>query len=232
MKALQKLVKNYWSTLSQLLFSPSRFFGSWSTGSVPEVPAALTFALITHWLGSALAYLWQIFFGTLWGDALSQLFEIAGDVAEVDHPGRGSELFAVRDRVLSWFWSAGPVVIDPFLTLLQLCVTALFVYAGARLLVSPGRNGAPREITYSTALRIVCFGTAPAILAAIPLAGPALSFLGIAWVTIVGARSVYRVSTARGTVIALFPKLLILGFILTLVAFVLIVVVRAFTSLI
>lgn len=232
MSVLKKLIQNYWKTIWRILRSPQAYFETWTTGRMPDLSSALTFALVTHWVGAGLAYLWQIIFGTVWGDTLTQLFDIAGDVAEIDHPGRGAELVAMRDRVLSWFWSAGPVIIDPFLTLLQLSVTALFVYAGARLLVSPGKRGAPQEIGYATALRIVCFGSAPALLAAIPFAGPALAFLGITWVTIIGARTVYRVSTARATVIALFPKLLIMGFVLTMVLFILLVVLRAVTSLI
>lgn len=226
------IVRSYFRVLWRILRAPRSYFESWSTQGSPDVPSALSFALVTHWLGAGLAYLWQILFGTVWGDTLSQLLDIAGDVAEIDHPGRGSELVAMRDRVLSWFWSAGPVIVDPFLTAIQLCVTALFVYMGARLLVSPGKRGAPKEINYATALKVVCFGSAPAVLAVIPFAGPALAFIGVTWVTIIGARSIYHVSTARGTVIALFPKLLVLGFILTMIAFVLLIVLRAVTSLI
>ena len=68
-----------------------------------------------------------------------------------------------------------------------------------------------QEITYESAVRVVCFGLTPAILAMLPLFGGFVSAICVVIVTVIGAREVYRTTTGRAVVIALFPKLLFLG---------------------
>lgn len=225
------MIKNYFKKVWAIFTSPSDFFRGLATAE-KGTPLAypLAFALVTHWIGSALEYLWHLLVGGFFGSYLNQVIEIAGDVAEVDHPGRGAALTEMRDRVLSWFWGAGPVIADPFLTLIGVLFTSFFVFVGAKLLVPSGKRGV--SATFDSALRIVCYGMTPSLLAALPLFGTLLSMLCTALVTIVGAREVYRVSTPRAVGIALFPKLLFLGVLMAFAGLVFLLILKAVTSVI
>lgn len=207
----------YFKTLWRLLTRPHLFFRSMPRQG--GVSGPLTFALVTHWIGSALEYLWRNLLSGQFGSYFNELFKLAGDVADVDSPGRSTILFEMKDKMLHWIWGTGSVIIDPFLTLVSILFTSFFVWIGARILVSPGKNGAPEDISYESALRIVCFGLTPSILSALPLLGPLASTLLVWLVTIIGAREVYRIGFGRAAVVALFPKLLFLGTLLAGLAF-------------
>jgi hypothetical protein len=202
-------LRAYFRTVRAILTRPAQFFRAMPAEG--GVSGPLAFALVTHWLGEALEFLWRAALAGRFNRPLEQLYRMAGDVIDVDSPGKSAALIELKDRAVHWFWGAGRVIVDPFYTLVAVLFTAFFVYLGARLLVTPGENGAPSRITFESALRIVCFGMTPAILAAVPLAGTVISSLAVAIVTIIAAREVYRIGNGRATVVALFPKLLFLG---------------------
>ena len=175
--------------------------------------APLAYALITHWMGAVLEYLWRAALGGAVTGYFKDLFQIAGDVADVDRLGRGTMLLEARDRIVHWFWGAGSIIADPFLTLAAILFTSFFVYIGARILVSPHNSNHPDEITFESAVRIICYGMTPAILAGVPVIGGPISSLWVVVVTIIAARESYRIENGRAMVVALFPKLLFLGII-------------------
>ncbi len=222
------IIRAYFQTLVNILTQPTRFFrGAALEGGIAR---PLAFALVTHWIGSAISFLWNALMGSALQSYLSQFVDIVSQVADVDAPGRGVDLTAARDRVMAWFWNAGPVVIDPFLTLISLLFTSFFVFVGARLLVTPGKNGAPKVIDYETALRIVCYSAAGSIFYAIPLLGPLLSLLMVSLLAIAGAREIYRISTLRALFVGLFPKVLFIGFFGSIFFFGLVFVFKWITS--
>jgi hypothetical protein len=194
------------------------------------VGGPLFFALVTHWLGSSLSFLWRSLMGGTVSQFFRNIFDIAKDVAEVDYPGRGEQFIQARDRILDWFFGAGPVIIDPFITLFSILFTSVLVYVGARLLVSPGPDEPREEISYESAVRIICYGMTPSILKGIPLFGGAIASICTLIVTVIGAREVYRTSTIRAILIALFPKLLFLGIILVGLVFLVLVFLKLFAS--
>jgi hypothetical protein len=218
------LFKQYLTDLREIITHPTAFFRRMPTTG--GVGGPLAFALVTHWLGEAVSFLWRLAIGGSVGGMLDKMFRLAGDVADVDSPGRGAQLMEARNRIAQWIWGAGPVLADPFLTLASILFTSFLVYVGSRLLVTPGHEGAPRPLRFETALRIVCFGLTPSILAAIPIFGGAVSWVLIILVTTVGAREVYHVPTGRAVAIALFPKLLLLAILSSMVAFALLVVIK------
>jgi hypothetical protein len=206
------IIKHYLGDLFKIILHPVLFFRQMPTKGGMSWP--LAFALVTHWLGSAVQFLWRTLIGASFGRYIDNIFKMAGDVAEIDSPGRGVTLLEMRERITNWVWGAGPVIADPFLTLASILFTSFLVYVGARILVTPGKNGAPNEIRFESALRIVCFGMSPAILGVFPFVGGFLAWVISLIVTIIGAREVYRISTGRSLVVALFPKLLFLGIML------------------
>ncbi len=220
------ILRRYFSTIWSILTRPTAFFRKMPVRGGISYP--LAFALVTHWLGSAIEYLWRATLGGYLNNYVDTLMRMAGDVAEVDSPGRRAAILEMKEQFTHWMWGAGAVVADPFKTLFSVFFTAVFVYAGARILVTPGKNGAPSEITFESALRIVCFGLTPSLLAGVPLAGWFLSTFGILIVTVIGAREVYRISTGRALVVALFPKILLFGVIGMMLAGFIVVIARFF----
>lgn len=207
------LVRAYFSDVWEIISRPKSFFKRMPLSG--GISGPLAFALVTHWLGSALSFLWHASLSETVNSILNPFFQIAGDVGELDHPGFGTQLAGMRDGFLHWFWGTGSVIADPFITVFSVLFTSFWVFIGARILIAPGKSGAPREIAFESAVRLVCYGMTPSILAGIPLVGWGLASLLSFVVTAIGAKEVYRTSTGRAVVIALFPKLLLLGLILT-----------------
>jgi ribosomal protein S27AE len=217
------IIRQYFRELFRILTNPTQFFRHLPlTGGLGR---PLAFALATHWIGSAIGYLWGLLItrsmGISIGGTLSKLFE---DVADVDSPGRSAQLIELKERAINWFWGAGSVIADPFFTLLKILFTSALVYIGARILVTPSVQGGPREISYESSVRIICFGMGPSILMALPIFGGPVSALLVIIVTIIGAREVYRVGFGRAATIALFPQVLFFGVFIALFAFLLLAV--------
>lgn len=170
----------------------------------------LVFALVTHWIGSAFSFLWSAWMGGSFERYARKLLELAADNgAIIEHPGRDAVFKEFSEKIDHWTWGAGSVVVDPFLTLAWIMMTSALIYVGARILVTPKAGEPP--VNFESALKIVSYGTAPSILSAIPLVGSGLAAIYAAYVTVIGAREVYRISIGRAIVVGLFPKFLILA---------------------
>ncbi len=171
----------------------------------------LAFALVTHWIGEAGGYLWRLLAGGAMSGVINRVFKVASDVADIDSPGRSSRFMEIGERIQHWFWGAGSVIADPFLTLFYLLVVSAFVFIGARIFISPGKGGAPREITYESTVRVLCYGLAPSILSTLPMVGWAAAYIYTAIVTIIGTREVYRTTYFRASIVAFFPQVLVMS---------------------
>jgi hypothetical protein len=196
----------YFATVWKIMTHPGKFFASMPVSG--GVAAPLAFALITHWLGAAIAFLWSLMIGGAISGYSRGFFKIFGDVADVDHPGRSAMIEQARDQIVHWIWGAGGILADPFLTLVSIAFTSFFVWVGARLLVEPKPERGLPAVSYESALRVVCYGLTPAILKAVPLFGTVLATIAVILVTVVGARETYRIGTGRAIGVALFPQLL------------------------
>lgn len=180
------LVRGYFSDVWRILTQPSRFFGELPLSGGYGPP--LAFALVTHWIGKSGSFLWHSALGWTTFDWLSR--------------------YATEQPVWldKWLIGVGSVVTDPFATLFSILFTSAFVFAGARILV----NGI--AVSYESAVRLVCYGMTPSILAALPFFGWGLSSVLSVVVTVIGAKKMYRTGTGRAIVIALFPKILFFAF--------------------
>lgn len=223
------LVEQYFQDLWQIITRPTLFFRRMPLSGGLSHP--LAFALITHWLGSAAAFLWRGMFGEGLRDVFNRFFRIASDVVEIDGADPQFQWVEAKDRIIHWFWGVGSVITDPFLTLASILFTSFLVYLAARIFVTPGRKGAPREISYESAVRLICFGMSPSILAAIPLVGNGVASICVIIVTVIGAKEIYRISTGRAIVVALFPKLAYVAVFLMLIAFFLLFIAKIFFSM-
>jgi hypothetical protein len=199
-------IRGYFSRVWQILTEPTAFFKNMPTTG--GVSGPLAFALITHWLGSAVGFFWHALIGGAIGEHFDALMRMAGDVAEVDNPGRNAQMMEMAERMKHWVWGAGSVIADPFLTLGQILFVSFMVFLGARIFI------ANRGVTFESALRIVCYGMTPSILTALPLFGSPIAYIYKIVVTVIGAGQVYRVGKGRATLVALFPQVLLMGILL------------------
>lgn len=200
---------NYFTKLKLLYTTPSLFF------RVLEPPfkvvPALIFALITHWLGAALGFFWQAALGKALESRLEEFITLFDQVVTIDQD--------LRERFMHWVWGVGSVLMDPFVTLGGILFTSVFVWMGARLLVSLDTPQARDRLTFDAAVTVVSYGMAASLLNVIPIVGSIVAPLFTAILTIIGAREVYRVGSGRATVIALFPKILLMVLMLSVFAF-------------
>lgn len=205
-------IQKYFQTLREVLFHPVLFFQKIPTrGNFVE---PLIFALVTHWIGSALRYWVELGFSTQtrissWG----KLFQFSRDM-DIDQMSRGQQLSDLQNKLSDWLLGVGHVLLDPFFSLFSLIMGAIFIYAGARILVSPGKDGQLEDISFESALRIICFSSAPLLFGFIPFLGPFFSNLFSSLLCIIGAREVYRISLGRALIVALFSKLIFIGILL------------------
>lgn len=199
-------IRRYFETLWAIIRTPKKFFHEMPLGG--GLAAPLSFALVTHWLGAFGGYFWRMILGT--DSLLQSWWRSRIDSADVDTIDDYSWM---ADSLNQWskqfFWNAGAVVLDPFKTLFSLLMGALFVFLGARLLVNPGRDGAPWEIRYEGALRILAYSMASSIFLVLPIGGEFLSWITMMIFSVIGAREVYRVETGRAMIIAFFPSVLL-----------------------
>lgn len=214
------LVHRYLQDLWMIMTHPTAFFRAMPTEGGFSGP--LTFALVTHWLGSAAAILWSALLGRWLAVYVNTFSRIAGDIATMNpssSPSQWAQILSWKDRLWQWFWGTGSVITDPFFTLVSILFTSFFVFIGAKIFVSwipsPTSQEKSPEVTFESALRLICYGMSPMILTAIPLFGWGLATFLSAIVTIIGAKEVYRVGIFRAIIIALFPKILFLTFILS-----------------
>jgi hypothetical protein len=209
------LLKNYVNDVKTILLQPSQFFKNVPLKGGMSGP--LTFALVTHWIGSAFSYLWALLAGGAIQNLVGRYVHFTSQSSlsgDIDSPARVSHLFEAQQKIAQvfwhWFWGTGSIILDPFMTLFSIFFTAFFVYVGARLFVNSLRQN---EVTFESAVRLIAYGLTPAIIAVFPFLGAFVAAIYILVVTIIGAREMYQTSNSRALLIALFPKLLFFGII-------------------
>lgn len=213
-RAEESYIRKYFSTLWEVLFHPIQFFKNIEVNKPTGFSIPLAFALITHWAGTALAFLFRGLFADnestqiLW---FKRFFSMTRDP---------EFFYSFQDRLAHWMWGVGPVLLDPFITLFWVLTTSFLIFVGARILVSsPSGTLTTKEtysvpITFESSLQIVCFSMSTAIFTALPWVGGLIDSIWFSLLLIIGVREVYRQSTGKSVVIALFPNLFFLGILL------------------
>ena len=201
-------IRIYFHRVRAIIFSPRSFFHKMPISGGASGP--LAFALVTHWLATAVAHFWKGLIGeqalSVWG----KLLGLFNQDKSIDSIGRLPWFHHSRDIVMDWFWHAGPIVIDPFLTLGKIILMSMVIFMGARVVV-PARAETSGKVTYESVLRILCYTVAADLIAVVPFVGSPLTWLFRLILMVVGMSEIYRIGTGRALVIALFPILIIAG---------------------
>jgi hypothetical protein len=221
------LIRNYFLTLFRVLIHPTQFFRNLPVQDGLTKP--LTFALVTHWVGSALGFLTHLNFPSLVLQFLPQFTKVTDDL-EIDQMERGAEFLDVKNRLFEWFSGIAPVLLDPFITLFSILLTSFLVFIGARILISPKKTSRLTEVTFESAVIIVSYGMAPSIFSAIPFVGSVVASFYTLITTVVGAREVFGTTTSRAIYIALFPKLLMGGVFLAGIVSIILLALKMFAT--
>jgi hypothetical protein len=219
----QNPIAQYFDDLKTLLLKPKQFFRQMPRDAGLAQP--LAFALIAHWIGSAISYLWTAISTRTGEEVFEKWAGVFGNGDQIDVIRRSAPWATARHAFTQWFWGMSSVIADPFYTLISLLIGSFFVFLGARLLVgimSDAPAAAPavqrrHEVTYESAVRIMAYGKVASIFLAIPMGGALIAWLYGFYISTVGAKEVYRIGTGRGMLIVLFPQVL---FILVIFAFV------------
>jgi hypothetical protein len=200
------VIIRYFSKLKQLLFHPTKYFQSMPLDE--PLSHALAFALVTEWIGSAFNYIWMNGIKVVFLPQLEEVFKLGTDLSEIDHPGRGAVVSGLKNQVVEWFFGTGTVLLSPFLSLFKILWLSLIVLIGAKIFLPRSPGG--KAVSYDAILRIICLGTAPAILMAIPFLGYFLSGFLTFIITTIGVREYFRVSALRAGTVVSFPFLLLI----------------------
>jgi hypothetical protein len=199
----------YFTSLKALLTRPREFFRSLKHPI--GVARPLLFGVITHWVGSALSYLWFSGLGRLFERHFSSMFQALDQGAEIDSSGQLSSALAMRSQIMDWMFGVASVLIDPFKTTLRILFIAFFVWVGARLLASLKNPEAEKRMGFDSAVAIVGFSMAASLFNAIPVVGGMIALIFGTVLSIIGASEIFQVKTGRAMVIALFPNILLFG---------------------
>ncbi len=197
-----------------------------------SLPGAVFFALVTHWMGAALEWVWKSALGkaleerpTFWMKAVERIFNEASDE-------RFYVLIDLKEKFLKWVWGIGSVFIDPVITASKLLILGSLVWIGAKILhgVPPTDEKYRERLSFSTAVCLICLSQAPSILQGLPLFGNLVSQFFCFFVLVIGVSRIYRVNIGRAVVIAAFPTILFWLSVLGAIAFVAFFVFRIVTS--
>ncbi len=205
------LIRRFFTDVRTILTRPTAYFRRIPLSG--GISGPLAFALVCHWLGTALSYLASLVFGGGLARRFDEAIRSFEALPEIESLGKGAPYQMLRDGLKDWAFGVGSVITDPFSTALIILVTAFLVWIGARLLISPGRDGSPRNIDYESAVRIVSYGMTASLFRGIPFIGGFLASLGTWIITVIATREVYRISTGRALIVGLFPQVLFFGFI-------------------
>jgi hypothetical protein len=189
---LQRIKK----TFKRVLFSPSEFFASMPTEG--NLGAALTYGLVTHWIGAGAVFLWEWIGGDSIEDTLSRL----------------QLMDRFKEPGIQAFFKFGILLADPLLTAFSILFSSATIYVAVRLFVDAGRDGAPRQLRFETLAKILGYSYLPSVFLLVPFIGFPIMYLWSFFIVVQGVRAVYHVSKIRSLVIVLFPAFLMGGLLL------------------
>jgi len=207
-------ISQYVQTLWSLLSKPTHFFRGLPLR--PGIVWPLLFAVLTHWLGSGLSYLWKVCLGQMIEGRLADFFVAAHKLADIEDELPADTLKQLKDHFLTWVWGVGSVIVDPFFTVAKVLLTSIFIWVAARIFGDLRRSDANERYAFESAVAVSSFAMAPAVLNGIPIVGGIVASLFTFIITFIGVREIYRVSSGRSLLIVLFPTILAVTFFLAL----------------
>lgn len=190
------LIRKFFGLTGRILMEPSKFFRqdlnllSWSE--------AMTFGIVGAWISTLIAFVWE----TLNSLFLIHFFE------------KWVQTFFASEEAISLFgegangflWSAGLLLLTPFLLLLRLFFSSLAVYFFAKLLIEPNER-ALEQPSLPGIIRIFGVSLAGSWFCVVPILGAPISFVARMVLAVTGIRERYGISTRRSMAVVFGPYL-------------------------
>jgi hypothetical protein len=204
MESAEGPIRGYFGKIRKILFSPQEFFASLPPRE--SLGQVLAFALITHWVGSAIAFLIHM------GAGVDKTIMRMVEMLYRDNPGALDQLRQNADysRFMTWFQGVGAIVLDPFFVLLILLFSSVVLFVFVRLLISENDElGAPRELSFENCMRIASYALTAELFRVIPFVGAMIAWVYGIVLSILGVSALFRVTGGRATAVVLLPKLVL-----------------------
>ena len=191
---LRTQIRRIWGVLTQPSFFFRQDFPTLGTSSL------LTFGIANAWAASALSFFVQTMNSLL----LSQL---------LDRWMRGlipaEQAFSVWELSgKSFLYTAGALLLAPFLFLFQTFIFGSWLYFFSRLLIED-RSDTQEAVTFQAAIRIEGVALVSRWFGLVPVFGGILAFLAGIVLTMTGVRERFAVSSRRALAVVLAPYLLL-----------------------
>lgn len=219
-------IRNYFIQLKAVLFQPTRFFREFDPAT--GLGTALTFGLVTHWIGSILQYIWL----SLTSNKTEQFFKLLLQQYQTKseiHGVRSSMVQSGGEQFINWFVGFGSLLTDPFVTLMSAVFFSSVIFVGARLFIgATGPSGL--DVRWKTVLTLYCFALAGSIFRGVPLIG---NFIATVWTFIIGMIAFeqrFAISRMRAAGVLFFPTLLFLFIVIFVLLFFGVVLFQLFQS--
>lgn len=183
----------------RVLLEPARFFRVDFT----RMPGSslLAFGVGNAWAASAVAFCVQTFNSLLVARLLDRWMQRL--IPSED----GFTVFGASAS--QFLYSAGSILLGPFLYLLQVGLGGFAIFVFSRLLIDD-RAEAPEPVTFGTSARIRATALVAEWYTLVPVFGGVLAFFATLVLTITGVRERYGVSTRRAVAVVLAPYVLML----------------------
>jgi hypothetical protein len=188
------LVRGYFEACGTALLEPGKFFRE--TFSQLPLGSALTFGILSVWLSSFFAFLWDsvnfIFLTSLLDQWMDDIF--LNDTA--------FQYFSVGPK--QFLASAGSLLILPFWMLFAILFASMILYFFAKFLTSQHVT-----VSYVGVIRVLAFASLGSWFVVVPVFGGVLAYIAALLLGIVGLRESFGVSNRRATMMLVMPQIFI-----------------------
>jgi len=181
-------IRSYLQNLKQILLHPILFFQHVCFTQNPF--DALSFALITHWIGSMGTFMWGFSSprdSFLWSFSIESFFHFS--------------------PFSQWIQGMSRVILDPFFTLFSILIQNFVLFIGVKVIQTFSKNHSPKSISYLSTLGLLSYSFAPSILYTLPWAHSYLVSIWIFCLTLIGLIKGYSLSLGKAFCMLLLPKI-------------------------
>jgi hypothetical protein len=193
-----KSISRYFSLIGKVLLSPSHFFRENHSGF--SLSDAITFGLVSSWVASCIAFAMH----TMNSLFLTKVFERW--VQRIMASEEGFSLLSMNSE--NFLWSAGVLVLDPFMVLLRIFFGTISLYLFTRLLIEDDPL-AREPVTFKGLMKIQAIAFTSQWFLVVPIFGGLLAYVAHLILMVVGIRERYNVSTRRALATVMAPYVLL-----------------------
>jgi hypothetical protein len=193
------------ATIKEVLFSSKKFFEDRVSyfHSSHGLANALAFAVLVDWFGNIFEFIWRSLMGIYLGQHFSDLFNFASDFLSIDSDA--GSLLSMRQSFYQFIFGVGSVLLSPLLTLIKLFIISFLVTLALRFFISSQNEF---KVSRNTTLKVLCYSLAPKLYLIIPGFGIILASIFSFIIAIRGLKEIYKTSTSVSVFALIFPYLL------------------------